>query len=336
MSAVTDLGRPVILDDVARLSGVSRATASRALGAKPGVADDVRLRVRTIAQALDYRPNRAAKNLAGARTGLIGLLLGGTRLHRNPYSARLVDALAKAAEDLDHGLLLVMSEREPGRAVDNLIRDRIVDGVLVSSMVFGEPWAEQLLDSDMTTVLIGGHPTRTDLGCVQVENVTSTKLLISHLFDTGCERIGMITGPAGRVDDNGRRAGFEAAHEDRGVAVDPALIIDGDYQRPTGYRGAVALLERGVDAIFAGNDNAAFGVLEACADQGVSVPNEVSVVGFDGASEAQPYPHELTTVVQPYDALARTTLEMVVDSRVDAELLPGHLRFGTTTRSRLA
>ena len=324
------------LDDVARLSGVSRATASRALGAKPGVANDVRLRVLTMAEALNYRPNRAAKNLAGARTALIGLLLGDTRLHRNPYSARLVDAMAKAAEDLDHGLLLVMSEREPARAVNNLMRDQIVDGVLVSSVVFGQPWAEALLDSDMPTVLVGAHPRRPDLPCVQIENATCTQLLISHLFDTGCRRIGMITGPPGRVDADERRRGFEAAHAQRGIAHDPGLVIVGDYRRATGYRATNLLLDQKVDAIFAANDNSAYGAIDACADRGVAVPDDVSIVGFDGASEAHETAYDLTTVVQPYDALARAALSLAAESRVAHERIPGELRFGTTTRARLA
>lgn len=239
--------------------------------------------------------------------------------------------MAKATEQFDQGLMLVMSEKEPGRAAGNLIRDRIVDGVVLSAITFGEPWTERLIDSGMPTVLMGEHPERTGGASVVLENMCAAEQLVGHMLDTGCRRVGMVLGPAGRTDAQDRRKGHEAAHRARGLEPDPQLCVPGNFDVASGHRGAHELLDRGVDAIFAANDMAAYGVLEACAERGVDVPSEVSVAGFDGATEKWAH-HDLTTLVQPYDALAFSAVEMLVAQTPAEIILEGSVHIGNTTR----
>ena len=150
--------RPVTLEDVARMSGVSRATASRALNGHARVNADVRARVRMIADQLGYRPNSAARSLASGRAGVLGLVLPGGHLISAPYEAHLLEAVADAATASGHGLMLWMAATEPSQSLRDGFRTGFVDGVIVSGVALGSPWVEDLFDGPHPCVLVGRHP----------------------------------------------------------------------------------------------------------------------------------------------------------------------------------
>ena len=212
-----DVGATVTLDDVARLGGVSRATASRALNHRHGVRPEVRERITRLAASLGYRPNRAARNLAIGRSSVIGLVIPSSDLRVDPYGASMTHAVGRAATAADQGLMLVLDSGEPGQTVRHILRDGLIDGVLVSAVAAGEAWVEELLTADLPTVLIGNHPTRHDVDVVDVENLESSAKLVEHLFEQGCTRVATVTGPLDRVDATLRLEGFRLAHERRGL-----------------------------------------------------------------------------------------------------------------------
>ena len=140
------------------MSGVSRATASRALNGHARVSADVRTRVRMIADQLGYRPNSAARSLASGRAGVLGLVLPGGHLISAPYEAHLLEAVADAATASGHGLMLWMAATEPNQSLRDGFRTGFVDGVIVSGVALGSPWVEDLLDGPHPCVLVGRHP----------------------------------------------------------------------------------------------------------------------------------------------------------------------------------
>ncbi|MCX6522502.1 MAG: LacI family DNA-binding transcriptional regulator [Actinobacteria bacterium] len=303
----------ITLDDVAKLSGVSRSTASRVINDQPGVRPDVRERVQRIADHLGFRPNRAAKNLASGRASVIGLVIPSEELRVDPYGASITHAVGRAATRHDLGLMLHLAEEVPGRTVHHILRDGLIDGLVISSVALGRPWVDELLDSSLPTVLIGRHPRRTDLASVDVENVDSSASATAHLFDQGCERVGTITGPLGRVDARQRLDGFRLAHERAGRVVDETLVVEGDFRRGSAVEAARLLIGRGVDGIVAGNDEMAIGAMWACTALGVSIPGDVAIVGFDGTGSGLDTHGDVTlsSVVQPFDRLADTAVSML-------------------------
>ena len=327
----------VTLNDVAQKSGVSLATASRALNGRDGVRDDVRERVEMIAQALGYRPNRAAKNLAGGRTSVIGLILGSHELQTDVYAASLVQAVARAADRHDEGLMLILDTKEPGIAVQHLLRDGLIDGVIVSAVAIGQRWVEQLLDARIPTVLVGAHPRRSDVNVIDVENRHSSAELVGRLLDSGCSRVAAMTGPLDRVDASLRLEGFRDAHAARGLEVDESLIVNGDFTRAFGYEAAPELLDRHPDAVVCANDETALGLLRRAAKRGLRVPEDLSVTGFDGTSITDPGSPRVTSMLQPFDELAETavlSLIRLVDGRdVSLEqVVTPEILVGDTTR----
>lgn len=328
----------VTLDDVAEKSGVSRATASRALNGRDGVRDDVRERVHIIAKALGYRPNRAAKNLAGGRTSVIGLLIGRDDIHTDVYAVSLIQAVAKAAEDHDEGLMLLLDSKEPTEAVQNLISDGLVDGVIVSVVALGERWVEELLDAHIPTVLVGSLPPRPGVAVVSVENIESSATVVGHMLDGGCRRLGSITGPLDKTDAMQRADGYRLAHARRSLPVDESLIIAGDYTRQAAYDLADRLIDMKPDGIFCGNDETALGVLRRTTERGIKVPEDLAIAGFDGTSANEVAAPRLTTIHQPFAEVADKAVKALITSITGSDgpleqLVVPTIFYGETTKT---
>lgn len=300
----------VTLDDVARLSGVSRSAASRALNNRPGVRPDVRERVNRIADHLGFRPNRAAQNLASGLSSVIGLVIPSADLRVDPYGAAMTHAVGRATTARDLGLMLHLAEDEPGATVHHILRDGLIDGLLISSVAVGS-WVDDLLDSSLATVLIGTHPTRDDVLCVDVENLESSADAVQHLFDQGCERVGCIAGPLERADARARLDGYRLAHARAGRPVDETLIVRGDFSRSSGRNAGAELFAKGVDGIFSSNDEMAVGAVWTGAHRGVRVPDDVMVVGFDGTAIDEFIEPTITSVAQPFARIAAAAVDLL-------------------------
>ena len=327
----------VTLDEVARRSGVSRATASRALNDRPGVRPEVRERVQEVAASLQFVANRAARHLASGRSSVIGLVIPTTELSVDPYGSSLLHAIGRAAARADQGLMLHLAADEPGRSVQSILNDRLIDGLIISAVAVGRPWVDRLLDGGLPIVLVGAHPVRTDVEVVEVENLESSAAAVTHLFDVGCRRVATIAGPLDRVDARHRLAGYRLAHERRGLVVDEALVALGDFGRDSGKRAAERLVDAGIDGLFTANDEMALGALWTFAQRGVRVPDDVAVVGFDGTSLNDFMEPTLTSVRQPFDELATAAVGQLL-RRIDGApptglvLIPPVLELGGSSR----
>lgn len=315
---------PVTLAVVARVAGVSSATASRALNNRNGVKPDVRDRVKLVADSLAYRPNRAARNLAKGRSSVVGFVISSDELRVDPYGASLVHAVARAAESMDHSLMLLLASNEPGDHVTHSLRDGLIDGLLVSAVAIGKPWVERLFDSAIPAVLIGSHPNRVDVPQVDIESRNASRVLVEHLFAQGCERIAIITGPLDRVDASSRLAGYRDAHEQRGLVVDESLVLLGDFSHLSGQTAAEKLVHMSADGLFACNDEMALGAISVLARAGRRVPDDIAVAGFDGTHAAERVGISLTTARQPFGALGDAVFAQLL-AILDGES-PSHLR----------
>lgn len=326
----------VSIEQVARAAGVSAATVSRALNDRAGVRDDVRDRVRLVADGLGYRPNRAAKHLAGGRTSIIGLVLPGNELSTDPYAAALVQSVAHAATQADEGLMLILDSGHPARAVEHLVRDGLVEGVVISAVAVGHRWVDELIQARMPTVLIGSHPRHPDVPVFDVECRESSARMVGHLLDSGCRRVGTITGPLDRVDAMLRHDGYLAAHRRRGLTPDPSLTFESNYTYAGGRRSVDRLLDREVDGVFAANDQMAMAVLDRAIERGIDIPRQLGIAGFDGIARDLPARMTLSTVEQPLAELGSRAVAGLVDlingrEVPDRQVLEPRLILGSTT-----
>ena len=309
-------GSNMNLEEIAHLCGVSRSTVSRVINNDPNVSQTTRERVWEVVHRVNYHPNVAARGLAAGRTRVIGLVIpmGVSALFTDPYFPSLIQGVSSACNALDHSVMLWLAEPEYERlTIRQMIHGGLIDGVIVSSMLMTDPVVDALIESQMPFVLIGRHWINAGVHYVDVDNHNSARELVAHLLRLGHHRIATITGPQNMVVGADRQSGYVAALCDRGLAVDPDLIVEGDFTEAGGYAAMQRLLCLHPDAVFAASDMMAIGALRAIRETGLRVPDDIAVVGFDDIPIAARTDPPLTTVRQPIHRTGAVAAQTLID-----------------------
>jgi DNA-binding LacI/PurR family transcriptional regulator len=314
---VSDLAaQPVpTLEMVAAHAGVSRATVSRVVNGSPKVTPEVAEAVRAAIEALNYVPNRAARSLASRRTHAIALIVpeSAARVFADPFFAALVQGVAMAISGTDYTLTMLMeSEADSGKTRRYLLGGN-VDGALVVSHHTGDHSYANV--SRALPVVFGGRPL--DPGesvnhTVDVDNTSGAEVAVDHLVAIGRTRIVTIAGPQDMPPGVDRLRGFQAAMERHGL--EPVGIEFGDFTPGAGAEAMRRLLASGkkIDALFASNDQMAMGAYSAIHEAGLTIPDDIAVVGFDDDRYAATAMPPLTTVHQPSVEMGETMARVLV------------------------
>jgi DNA-binding LacI/PurR family transcriptional regulator len=288
----------VNLADVARLAGVSPATASRALGGHPHVAAATRERVRRIADELSYVVSPDASRLAGGRTGRVAVLV--PHLSRW-YFATLVDGLAQSlrAAGLETVLHPVGDAEDRADFFRRLPKRSTVDAVVAVAFPIEEVERERLEGLEVTLAAVGGR--LGDRPSVTIDDLTAGRQAVDHLLHLGHTRIGMIEAvdPDQREQPAGRRLAYERALADAECEVDPDLVVSVDWGGEEGADAMARLLglRAPPTAVYAHSDEVALGAVRTLRRAGLRVPQDISVIGIDDHPLAGLT--DLTTVHQP-------------------------------------
>ena len=286
------------IDELAALSGVSRATVSRVLNGG-SVSAKTRHRVEAILGEANYRPNPAARVLASGRSNVVGVVMhiNPHLLFTDPYFGQLLQGMSAELADRSTGMMLWLGNRSKEDTLDTILNMGILDGVVVTANNLDDPLVDGLLASSLPTVLVGHRKADRTASYVDVDGVHAADAMTTHLIAIGRTRIGYITGTPRNVAAVDRLAGYHRAMQRTGLA-DENLVVEGDFNAPSGVTGAATLLDRGVDAIFCANDATARGALETLRGHGLRVPEDVALAGFDDLEFAARLDPPLTTVRQ--------------------------------------
>lgn len=285
------------LDDVATLTGVSRATVSRVINGGP-VAEATRRRVMAVLEETSFRPNAAARTLASGRAGVVGVVLhvDPHRLFTDRYFSQLLQGISDVLAERGTGMMLWLGSRSKEETLVRILRMSL-DGVIVTAHSLNDHLVDGLLASSLPTVLVGHRSEDRAASYVDIDNVAAADMLTSHLVKIGRRRIGHVTGARGTFSAEDRVTGYRNALQRAGLPPDE-LIVDGDYTEEAGAAGADQLLGRGVDAIFCANDLAARAALKVIRERGLRVPDDVALAGFDDLDFAAHLHPPLTTIRQ--------------------------------------
>jgi LacI family transcriptional regulator len=297
--------------DIAKETGVSQPTVSRALRGDPRVAEATAERVRLAAARLGYVRHHAASSLSSRRTDTVALLASDLN---NPFYPQLVQALH--GELAERGLRsLLLSDREGGaERLGELVRGGVVDGAIVATARLDAD-TRAALEATPLAVLVVREVPGLDRDTVVAENRAGAEAAAAALAELGHTRIAMISGPLDTSTGAQREEGFLAGLKDAGIGLEPELLRRGEYSHEEGRRLAAELLSLAAPptAIFCGNDVVALGALDAAAAAEIAVSDRLSILGFDDIPQAGWETVGLATVRQPLEAMAARAVELFAE-----------------------
>jgi DNA-binding LacI/PurR family transcriptional regulator len=316
------------LAEVAAKVGVSEATVSRVLNNKPGVSDATRASVLTALDVLGYeRPTQ----LRGERARLVGLVLPELQ---NPIFPALADVVGDALAQ--QGFTPVLCTRTAGGVseaeyIDLLLQHR-VSGVVFAGGLYAQADAphghyRRLADRKLPVVLVNAGVAQLGFPRVSCDDAVAVDQAMAHLLALGHERVGLVLGSADHVPSARKAAAFRAAAAAAGVPAPADVLEHTMFSLEGGQVAASKLLERGVTAMICASDVLALGCVRAARRRGMSVPEQVSVIGYDDSPFMNCMAPALTTVRQPIEAMGRAAVELLVAQMERADVAPDELLF---------
>ena len=305
--------RSVTITDVALRAGVSTATVSRTLAMPERVAEETRAAVFSAIRETGYIPNATARSLRARSTKMVLALLNGIG---DSFFTAILNSVEEALFDAGYGVVMGDTRGDSAREshYDRMVRSGQVDGVLLFSgrlpaVRFGE------LDAVVPLTLVCNDIPQLSVPFVESANRDAARTLVEYLISVGHRRIGHISGPMRGPESDDRLAGYRQALDAAGIAFDAKLIWPGNYRADGGADAAARFFLPMADrptAVFAANDESAIGFIKTVRDAGLSVPEDVSVAGFDDIGYAGLFDPGLTTMHQPRAELGRVAAQILV------------------------
>ncbi|HEX5689805.1 MAG TPA: LacI family DNA-binding transcriptional regulator [Roseiflexaceae bacterium] len=304
------------IDDVAKIAGVSPATVSKVLNNRSYVSADTRARVQQVIAETGFIPSQRARGLSKQRSYILGLLIPYTpdQLFADPHLLECMRGIEDLTNAHDYNLLL-STARAPAEAAAagvRLLRSDVIDGAVVLETSDLQPFTEALSQQQAPMVVIGyarGRTTR----AVHADDYGGAVQAVRHLLELGHRRIGVVGSVLRPFAIEERLRGVRDALAEAGLSLDQQLLVEGDFTSASGERAGHTLLDLPAppSAVFALNDRMAIGVIRAASSRGLTVPADLSVIGFDDIPLATLLTPPLTTVRQPGFALGQAAAKII-------------------------
>lgn len=301
------------IKDVAREAGVSIATVSRVLNDVDVVNEDTKKKVLEAIKKLGYRPNIVARSLKTQRTKTIGILVPDIS---NQFYPEIVRGTEDVANIYDYNIMLCNSDSDLEKEKEYLrvLKEKMVDGVLYMSSSLEPEILNLINELELATVLIESRDEKGELPSVTIDNKAAAYDATKHLIDCGNKNIAYIG-----THKNAQNAwimryfGYEEALKESGLEVKEDFLYFGDLKAQTGYEAVDKILEKGdIDAIFCASDEIAMGAINALREKGISVPEDIDVIGFNDIYVASMFYPRLTTISQPMYDMGSVAMRMLI------------------------
>lgn len=308
------------IKSVAKKAGVSVATISRVLNHPEAVAPETREHILSVMQSLNYTPNWFARGLKLNRTGVIALLI-----------PEIIDLgymeIAKGVEDVAHqknyNIMLCTTEEDRNKEkgyIENFIA-RKVDGIILVSSLLKKNDLMQIKKQDISVVLIGKNEELTGENLVYTDYISATGEAVRHMIEIGHQKIGMICGSRPKIENRDKLEGFQKTIMEEGLSYQPEHIVEEENSIEGGFLGASKLLnlKNRPEAIFVTSDIMAVGAMEKIKQEGLKIPQDVAVVGFDNLKISGFIEPKLTTVAKPMYRMGLIAARLLFDLMEDEE-----------------
>lgn len=311
------------IKDVAAAASVSVATVSRVLNDNGYVNEETKKRVLQAISDLNYIPNEVARSLFKKQSRTIALIVPDIK---NPFFPEVARAIEDVANSREFTLILCNSDEKVEKEMMYLdvMKQKYVDGIIIVTSTLTPKHIEK---RDIPIVALD-RPISTDIPSVSVDNFEGAKRAVKYLKETGCKKIAYIRGPQTVVNADERFKGYiDEVKNESWFSHD--LVVNGNHNVIETTEATKKLLTRqpDIDGIFAGNDYMAVGVLKAAEQLGIKIPDDLSVIGFDGIQLSQLTSPELTTMAQPIYELGYTAAELLFEMIDGKQMSKQHHQF---------
>ncbi len=307
------------IDDIARLAGVSKATVSRVLNRKPDVDPATRERILRIVEEQNFVPSATASNLASGKSRLLGVLIPSfTHL----FIQDVMRGVADMIEQTPYELVLYSANhtlhgKDKSRLIDNIQATKLTAGVLAMFMGESTHHLTELHKNGFPVVIIDDQVLPDAMiSWVYADNLNGSYEAVRHLLSLGHRRIAHIQGPLQYWCSHERYEGYRRALAEEGITVDERLVMEGDFSPLSGRVAANTFFalpeQQRPTAIFAANDQMAYGVLAAAEEHDLQVPEDVALIGFDDITTSAHIRPPLTTVKQPFYEMGQRGIEVLL------------------------
>jgi LacI family transcriptional regulator len=299
--------------EIARRAKVSTATVSRTINRVPTVDPQLAKRVWKVVEELGYYPNTQARALVSGRSRIVGLIVSEIT---NPFFPEIVQSFEDIAVQHNYEILLTSTVHDPKRMEASVRRmiERRVEGVAILTFGMEDSLLDGLRFRKVPLVFVDVGPNVPLVSNIKIDYQHGIRQAVQHLAAMRHERIAFVTGPLTLKSAIARKAAFEESLREIGKVVDPQLIIEGDHTMEGGMRALTQLAKEPhrPTAIMCSNDLTAIGVMREAFDMGISIPQELSVIGFDDVRLAQFVTPPLTTIQMSQTEIARLAFKALI------------------------
>ncbi len=296
--------------DVARLAGVSVATVSRALSNPEKVSDDSLEKVHNAIAQVGYRPNMLARNFRSARAYAVVVLVPDIA---NPFYSLFIRALEDRAQQKGYAVLLGDTRGTPEREMDYIrrVETRLADGIV--QLRPSSEKSQNNIPPDIPCVNACGCEYTTG-PAIRIDNRAAAKTMVNYLISLGHKRIGVISGLKDNPHAIDRLEGYKEALAEAGIPFEKDLIAEGDFTMWSGLNAAFQFCNMKVrpTAVFSMNDEMAIGAMQTLKNQGIRIPEDMSVTGFDDIAYSKYSDPSLTTISQPAEEMGKMAMDMLL------------------------
>ncbi len=302
------------MKDIAKLAGVSTSTVSHVINQTRYVSEEISERVNNAARQLNYAPSALARSLKMNKTQTIGMLM---TTSTNPFFGEVVKGVERSCYHHGYNLILCNTEGDSERmksSIDTLLQKRVDGLILMCTTLTGERIEAFERYPDVPVVVMDWGPLQYASDKIQDNSFQGGYLATQHLIDAGHKNIGCITGPLNQYQAKMRYEGYKRALAEHQLEMNIDWITEGDFSSEGGYAAFLQMLMRGTlpSALFVCNDMMAMGVVNAAYEKGISVPQDISLVGYDDIHIAQFMTPPLTTIHQPKYRLGKAAVEALL------------------------
>ncbi|OGU34595.1 MAG: hypothetical protein A2068_04030 [Ignavibacteria bacterium GWB2_35_6b] len=307
----------ITIADIAEKAKVSRMTVSRVLSGNGYVARETAEKIKKIMKEMNYHPNLIARSLSSQKSQTIGVLIPKTeKLFLDNYIAQVLSGISDVAQERDYKIMMVPVNQysETKGSYLNFVRSKLFDGIILLKAKIDDPNLQELVESGFPNIVVNYRKNSDNFNFVDSENVKGAELALEYLYKNGNKKIAFVAGSMDETNARDRLQGYKNFLKKHELPYNEDYVINGEFNKETAYAESKKFLKlkNRPTAVFCSDDYMALGVIEQLKENGLSVPDDIAVMGFDNIEIGEFYRPALTTVKQPMYEIGKSSFEALL------------------------